>query len=395
MKTLGRKKISWLITGIVILSLLMMRYGCGKKKEQKDAANAGSIPVAVKTAQKTTFTSSLRLQGTVVSLNFALVPAKTGGTIEELLVNEGEEVVKGQPLCKLDSENLSRAAETLHQEVAVASSALKVSRAMEEQANTSLSQAKRDYDRFRKLEKEDAVSVHRLEEAETRWKNSTAAHQVALAQVGLSKARLKQAEVAHAIAERNLKDATVTAPINGVISARYYEKGEMVDSGNSVFRIDDPSSFEISAFAPANNYNNIIPTQSIMRVYVNGMDIGETPVVYRSPVIEETLRTFEIKALFAKPPAGVVAGAIADIDIILQRRDGRGVPASAVLQRGGKKIIFVVKTNKAHQLTVTTGFYTDGLVEIVDGLPDASASVIVQGQDLVNDGDTVTVVEGK
>ena len=132
-----------------------------------------------------------------------------------------------------------------------------------------------------------------------------------------------------------------------------------------------------------------------MHVYVDGMDLGETPVVYRSPVIEKTLRTFEIKALFTKSPVGIVAGAIADIDIILQRRAGWGVPTSAVLRRGGKEVIFVVKMNKAHKLIVTTGLQTDGLVEILDGLPDASASVIVQGQDLVNDGDTVAVVEDK
>jgi len=395
MNNLGKAKRGWMIFCILLPFFFFILTGCGKKKENGSTTSTRAVPVVVAVAKETTFFRSLRLQGTVISKNFALVPAKTGGTIESLLVDEGDKVIKGQALCKLDSENLSRTVEMLRQDVAVAGSALKVSQALEEQAKTGLSQAKRDLDRYRKLAEEDAVPARRLEETETRWKNSTAAHKVALAQVDLAGARLKQAEAAHAIADRNLKDATVTAPISGIISERYHETGEMVKSGNSVFRIDDPSAVEISAFAPASNYGHITPTQSVMRVRINDVNVGETPVTYRSPVIEENLRTFEVKALLTEPPAAVVAGAIADVDIVLQKREGRGVPTTAILLRGGKEVIFVLTDKKARQLTVRTGLHTDGLVEILEGLPDGDASVIIQGQDLVNDGDAIVVVEDK
>ncbi len=376
-----------------LLIALLPAAGCSKKPVTPEGPAKPSIPVAAQAATGMLFKESLDLQGSVVSENYALVPAKTGGTIEELLVKEGDAVQRDAPLCRLETDKLLRLLETRKQELAVARSSLAVARAQVEQAATSRDLAAKDYERYRKLSADEAVAVRQLDVAESQWKNAEAAHRVTEAQVDLAEARVKQAQAALAIAEQDLADATVRAPIAGFISLSYRELGEMVEAGKPVFRIDSPETIEISAFVPAAYYNRVVPGTTPIQVQVNGHDLGALPITYRSPTADESLRTFEIKARLANPPAGVVAGSMADVEVVLTTRQGMGVPASAILTRDGQPVVFVVQGAQARQQGVKTGLQTGGYVEILAGLPEMSAPVVVQGQDLLNDGDAVTVVE--
>jgi RND family efflux transporter MFP subunit len=380
---------------LVLLVALMTGPGC---KPSESAAGAGENPNPEKTAVEVTrvasmeFEETLLLQGTVESKTYALIPAKIGGTVEQLLVEEGARVKAGEALCELDHENLERAVETRRQELAVADSSLDVSRAQEDRARADFDQAEKDYQRFKELLEDDAVSIQQFEEVETGWKNARAIHQVAQAQVTLAEARVKQAETALAIAERNLQDATVRAPIGGVISEQYRELGEMVESGKPVFRIDNPEVVEISVFAPAEYYTQVRINETELRVNINGAVVEGLKADYKSPTIDPMLRTFEVKATLSDPPPGVVAGSMAKVELILQRTTGIGVPRGAVIQRNGQSVVFIAEQGMARKYPVKTGLDTDGFFQILEGLPAADAEVISKGQDLVNDGDAILVV---
>jgi len=368
--------------------------GCGRKDNPNTAeAETRGIPVYIQRVATTQFSDILALQGSVISENYALVPAKTGGTVEALLVKEGDFAAKDQILCRLDSENLKRVTETRQAELEVAQSALTVARAQADQASTSRDLAAKDYERYRKLVEEAAVSVQQFDVAETQWKNSEAAYKVAEAQVELSSAQVKQAKAALAIAKRDLQDATVRAPIDGIVSRTYRELGEMVESGAPVFRIDNPSSVEISAFIPVQFYSRVVPEATLMHARVNGHDLGFLPISYRSAIADENLRTFEVKVRLDNPPDGAVAGSMADVEIILMKREGPGVPAGSILTRSGEPVIFAVENGRARLCPVKTGLQTGGLVEILDGLPGLEVDVVTRGQDMLNDGDAVAATE--
>ena len=68
-----------------------------------------------------------------------------------------------------------------------------------------------------------------------------------------------------------------------------------------------------------------------------------------------------------------------------------GVPSGAIQQRGGHDVVFVVKDNISHQVTVQTGIETDGWTEIREGEVNEQAAVVTMGQYMVEEGTRVTV----
>jgi len=245
------------------------------------------------------------------------------------------------------------------------------------------------------LFKKQAVTADAFEQQESRYKQILAFRKHAQAQVELSAEKEHQADAVLAISEKDLADAIVYAPISGKISRRVREPGEMGQPGQPVVRIDDTSVVEVSAYLPAQYYSKIIPGQTGMNIEVSGIDIGQQIVSYKSPTINPKLRTFEVKSILKKPSQGVVPGAIAQIEVVLESRKGLGVPAAAIQKRNEQSVIFVIKNDTAHMVSVKTGFENDGWIEIVDSDLVENTPVVSMGQSMIEEGTLVSVQKGQ
>jgi RND family efflux transporter MFP subunit len=367
--------------------------GCGRRDMTTVAISDNGVPVQLVAVNSTTFTQSVRVQGTLEARARALVPARIGGTIEAIMVEEGQSVTHGQALCLLDSEQLENAMETCRQSLAVAQSALDVSRAHAERTLADLEKATKDNERYHILLKDDAVSENATEQVETRWKEAVAIHKVSRAQVSLAGAQVRQVTVALSIAERNLRDATICAPIEGTLSEQRYELGEMVEMGNPVFRIDNLNALEFSAHMAEQYFPLIVVGKTTARLVVAGKDMGTSTVSYRSPTVNVASRTFEIQCVLDDPPAYAAPGMMADAEIVIDRREGRGVPTEALVTRGDKVLLFTVQGKQARALIVSPGYRTDGITEITNGLPESTMLVVGSGQFMLDDGDSVVIQE--
>ena len=114
-------------------------------------------------------------------------------------------------------------------------------------------------------------------------------------------------------------------------------------------------------------------------------------ITYKSPTIETDLRTFEAKSLMKDPPEGVVPGAMAQVVVILDRRDGLGIPVQAIQKRGGQSAVFVIEDQTARQRIVETGYTQDGWIELTKGDIAESHRIVTMGQYQLDDGTAVSV----
>jgi len=165
----------------------------------------------------------------------------------------------------------------------------------------------------------------------------------------------------------------------------------MGEPGRPVLRIEDTSLVEVSVFLPAAYYPTVIAGQTQMKVNVSGIDLGPQTISYRSPTIDARLRTFEVKCLLKDPPDGVAPGAMARIVGVLESREALGVPSVAIEQRGGQNVVFVVKDNVSHQVTVRPGIEMDGWTEISQGELNEETAVVTMGQYMIEEGTRVAV----
>jgi len=382
-----------LIAGIGGMGYLLYQQ---KAKAQNNpvAAQTTQRRVAVVTSAAATrdFERSLVVQGNVEAKHFAMVSPRIKGAIETVDVDEGDAVVAGVTrLFQIDAATLEQDVQIGRHNLTVAACAKREALAGLEKTKVDFHKAELDYHRFQRLREQDAVTVDAFEQQESRYQQLAAAVKLGEAQTELTAAQEERAQAALVIAEKNLADATVYAPIDGKVSVRLQEPGEMGDIGEPVIRIDDPSVVEIAAFLPAEYYAAIVPEQTAMRIDVSGIDVGRHVVTYKSPTIDPKLRSFEIKCILNDPPVGVAPGTMAQLVVVLEVRQGLGVPSAALQQRGGRSVVFVIENDTARQVPVTTGIESAGWTEIVEGELAEGAAVVTMGQYMVEAGTSVTV----
>ena len=363
--------------------------------ESSAGAENGRVPVVLSPVAMHDFEERLTVQGNLEAKDYAMVPARIGGVIQAMYVKEGDIAVAGETkLFQVDALKPQKAVEANRQALAVGRCATREKEANLERVEADFEKAELDLKRFEDLHAAKAVSQDALEQQQSRYKQARAGRKHAVSLVELAKEQERQAEAALAIAEKDLSDTLVRAPISGRVSLQLQEVGEMAETGKPVFRIDDPAVLEMSAFLPAEYYARTSVGKTIARVRVAGTDPQEYTISYKSPTIDPRLRTFEVKCLLEHPPEGVVPGAIAEVAVLLERRAAWGVPTEAIQGRGGSSVVFTVDNETARLMEVEPGLETDGWTEVQGESIAGGIGVVTMGQHLLDDGSRVTVRKG-
>ncbi|MCL1857138.1 MAG: efflux RND transporter periplasmic adaptor subunit [Kiritimatiellaeota bacterium] len=358
----------------------MVIAGCRPQEtvqsEQTESAQTAPLMVRAMEATPRTFERRVTVQGTLEAKRFANVATRIGGNIDALPVDKGDTVEAGvTELFQIDAVSLKNALVAAQQQWAVATAAVAAAEATQEKAE-------KDFERFARLHQAGTVSDNEFETRQMQHKQAEAA-------LALARAQEKQAEAHVGVAAKNMEDSRGIAPISGIVTKRFKEPGEQADAGKPILRIEDLSTIEAVAFLPAEYYGEVTAGETKARLRISGKEAGEMIVSYKSPSINSTLRTFEIKGAVADPAA--VPGAMAEVTLIFSSETRLGVPTSAVLTRNGKPSVFVVNDGVATLTAVTTGLHNNGFTEILSGLP-ANALVITEGQSQVREGQSVTVL---
>jgi len=395
----GFRQMARYAVGLIVIVVLAAIAGvlCGQataepsSQETKTTASA-QVPVMVTPAAMRQFERTLVVQGNVETKEFAMVSPRIGGTLEAIYVDEGDAVDAGRTkLFQTEAVNLERNAQIKQHATTVAECSRREAVAGLDKIDADLYKAELDFNRFKRLYDQNTVTADAFEQQQSRYRQLQAARNLAEAQVDLATAKENQSKAELAIAQKELADATAYAPISGKISQRLREPGEMGSPGQPVLRIDDTSVVEVAAFLPAQYYGDVVTGQTSMRVAVSGVDLGSRIITYKSPTIHPKLRTFEVKCLLKDPPAAVAPGAMAQIAVVLETRQGLGIPSSAIQTRSSGTVVFVVRDGAARQEAVVTGIEAAGWTEIRQGQVKADEQVVTLGQNMLDDGGAVQI----
>ncbi len=331
------------------------------------AAEGGGKPVlsvSVTTPTRLALTRTLEASGSLAAWQEAVVSAEANGLqIEQLLVDVGETVQKGQVLARLRTL-------VLDAELAQAESLL-----AEAQANAREAKAQRE--RARTLQQQGFFSEAQLTQARTQYTAAAARVQSAQAAVQLQRQRLAQ--------------ATVRAPDRGVISARRATLGQVVAPGMELFRIIRQGRLEWRAEVTAAELGQVKPG-AVVRIRTTSGDTLQGSVRTVAPSVDPTTRN-ALVYVDVKPPLGNARpGIFARGAMTVGQTEAVTVPQTAVILRDGFSYVFTVNPDqRVSQRKVLVGGLQDSRVEIRDGLA-ANAQVVSSGGAFLNDGDLVRVV---
>lgn len=372
---------------------LVFNYGCGKAAAKSSDAKAARVETAE--LAKKTFLRKIRVQGTVQPVEEANISSKTSGTLDELLVDEGNKVTKGQLLFQVDRQNLENAVTVSRHNLQVSKEELATAEVNLKVAKTIHKKEVIDYNRAKRLHDSHAVSEDAFETADVNLQKAEADVEKSESIVNYSKARMEQQKVNLLIAEKNLEDSRVLAPFDGVVTSKVVEQGEFVNSGTPIIHIQNQEKLELSCLISGIYYESVIPEKTRILLSLDRKSEGDAILTYRAPSIDPVSRTFEIKVrLPAKTE--LISGTLCDVDLVLDEREGYGLPADSILLRkGGQYKAFIVKDGKAQIVGIEPGITEYGITEVKNPEKFLQEKFIVSGQYFVNSGDPVITIAAK
>lgn len=371
-------------------AVVITAVGCRKAAASRPEK---TVRVTLGALQKRRFQESIPIKGTVYPVEYAMISARSEGTLDDLKVDEGDRVRRGALLFSIDRTKQENEVKVKAEEVSVARTELATAEIELKLARTRKEKAEQDYKRAEQLNQSKAIAATNYESDVVAWKAATAEVQKSEVSVQYRKAKVVQAETNLLIAQKNLRDAMITAPFDCLIAEKRVEQGEYVKPGEKLLRLENDSRREIIAYLSAVYHRKIVPGRTTAFISIDGKSFGSAPVSYRAETIDPATRTFKIKVLLPAE-SRLACGLLCDLKLVLSEADGYGVPSSAVLQRGNRFFIFTADAeNRAKSVSVKRGIVDGDHCQLLDPETLPKQRIIVAGQYFVNDGDRLSVAK--
>lgn len=214
------------------------------------------------------------------------------------------------------------------------------------------------------------------------------------AEIITAKTAKTQAEIALKLAKKRLRDATIEAPISGIISQRLLDLGGMAAPTAPLFEIVDTKTVKASVEVIEEHLSDIHLNQQTI-INIDGFDTPiEGTIVYISPTLQPMRRTAQVEVDIDNDDGMLKPGMFAKVTIPVEvRTDTILIPRVSLIEDAETKTknVFVVKAGVSHRLPVEIGLSRGGKVEIRNGLNEGDI-VVIAGQHSLKVGESVTVV---
>ena len=346
-------------TGIVAFAIMLASCS-GKTENTKPGAdgtapatNEKVFPVRTQHIKKQSKDKTLEYTANLTAFKEIHYAPASPGRIEKINVEVGSRVSKGQILVETDRTNLT-------------------------QALTQLENAKTTFERIDTLYQLGSTSEQQYDQAKTQY------------------------DIAKSNVDFLKENTTLTSPINGIVTGKYFENGEMY-SGSPNTEDGKAAVLSLMQINPLKAVVNI--SQSYFPVIKEGLQATITTDIYKNkifngkiskvyPTINPATRTFDVEILVENSTEELRPGMFARIEIKLAEAEALIVPAISVLKQEGtnNRFVFINDNGKAKQIEVTIGKRTDDMVEIISNEIKEGTELIVEGQANLLNGSKVKVV---
>ena len=362
--------------------------GCGKQKIKR--AGEREIRVTVEPLKKRVFRRTIPVQGTVTPVEHAVISAKIAGTLEMLKADEGDTIAKGEVLFGIDSKILKNQLTVREDEIKVKTAGYESAKIAEESAGISLEKARLDRERYARLWKSRATSAAEVETYDTNFRKAEMEVKSAHAAVVNAQAQLKQAESNLDIARKNFDDSVIVAPFDCIVTDKFVEENEYVSVGQNILKLENHKLLEVECFISAVHYD-FIKSGSTAAIFGRG---GRAVVTYKAPSIDPESRTFKIKIRLPEK-ADLVSGTLCSLKLVLEEKEGYGLPADAILLRANDRHIAytVDDRGRARSVEIKRGIVDGKFCEVENSSGLLDKRFVVTGQTFVNNGAHLKVVK--
>ena len=375
------KVIRRILYWIVVLALVLVTYWFGfVRKSAEPPQEQKKVPVEVELVAAGSIEETMELTGWIKANQVVDVASKVPGRVESLHVvsggaasvpvEEGVPVRNGQQIAVIDHD--------------IYLAQLAAAKASVKAREVEVADAEREKKRITALYEGGSATEQSKDKAVT-------AAELAAASFTLAKANLELAEI-------NLRESTIVSPIDGIVTAKHIDQGNMVRAGDRIVTIADMKTIRVIV-ATAEKYGTEITIGMPAKIRVDAFAERTFDATVHSiyPALDAQTHTIQVEIRLDNEELLLKPGMFARVTLITRRKENAVViPRDVVL--GGKidrHYVYVVEQASAGKIArkrlVEIGIRQADRYEITDGL-SAGQTLVVNGMNYLTDGIGVEIV---
>lgn len=318
------------------------------------AAEAPPVNVVALELRPARLRDKISLSGAVEAWESIQLMPKIGGSIEEVLVKEGDTVRKGQLVAKIESRDYQIAVDS--------------ARAAHELAKANLA---------------------RNENLRSKGISTQASFEEQQNQVRQTRAALDDAEL-------KLSRCQIATPMAGVINRLDAKVGLMAGTLMPTALAEIIALDQVKAVVAVPE-SDVAAVRGLSAVEVAVPALGglkiNAPVHHLAFAPSSQARSYRLELTLNNPGRRILPGMFVRAEVVKEERaQALAVPVFAVISRGGEQFVYVEENGLARRRDVTTGFLEGWLTLITEGLR-AGDKVLIEGHRSVEDGQAVKTVK--
>lgn len=311
------------------------------------------VPVFAEQVKSEPYVARIEALGTLKAQEAVTLSALVTKTIQAIHFDDGQRVKQGEVLVEMASRE---------------------ERALLQEAKVTASEAERQYERVKSLQKRNLASDAQLDERRLNY-------DTAQAKLEAVKARLA--------------DRTVIAPFDGVMGLRQVSLGTLVKPGDTIATLDDDRVMKLDISIPSIYLNTVKIGMAVNALAVDlNNQIFSGTIASVDSRIDPNTRSIRVRALLDNPDQHLVSGMLMQVTLEQAPKVSLTLPEEALVQEGTKKFAYVVDRTNAPAVVekrqLTVGPRTNGKVVVTSGLI-LDDWVVTRGTMRLNPGAAVTL----
>lgn len=350
------------ILAAIALSASALLGSCSGGEEKKNESTEKQVAVIVG-ASRSGSRDALLSSGQVEAVQTANISTRMMGRITNIFVKAGDKVTKGQLLVTISDEDIrAKKAQT---------------EAMIAEAEAAFASAKKDYDRFSNLFKEQSATARELD-------NVTLQFQAA-------KARVEAARQMRSEVNASLAYSSLTAPFSGTVTQKMAEVGNLANPGMPILTIEQSGILQVSASIAESDITHVrLGDTANMEIKSTGKTFTGK-IIQLNPSSQFTGGQYIVKiSIPAAEKNDILAGMYVNVTIPVTnkpdiRTDAVLIPASALIHRDELTGIYTISSNKTALLRwIRLGKTYGDMVEVISGLSKDESFILSSESKLYN-----------
>lgn len=304
------------------------------------------------TLSPTTITDRINLPGSVEPWTRLKLMAKLNGTINEIMVKEGDRVKKGDILARIEDDDYRIALD---------------------RAEAAYKLAQADYERDKSIYEKGVIPTATLEADRTNMQTARA---------DFENAKLQ------------LSRTTVKSPMDGIIRSLEAKVGLQLSVGDPIAEILEIDRMKTVIGIPE---SDVTAVRKLDQVDITVQALGNKVISGRkhflSPAPETTARLYNLELEIDNSEGEVLAGMFVRADVVKQKLENSlSVPFYSVVSRNEEQYVFVEEEGIAKKRSVKLGIMEKWMVQVTEGL-EPGDRILIEGHRDVEDNQKIRVIK--